>query len=481
MERKQKYQQAAQWMKDFIDHTIDFHENIKEFPVVQTPDPLVLRHIKEQKIPACGRPAKEVFEEMERDVFAYTSLGQHPRSFACIPSPISLYSWMGDIMTGAYNPHASCQTNGLAAYQIEKNLIHWMCQLAGYPKGSGGLFVSGGSMANLTALTAARDAKLKEADRSRGVIYISDQTHSSVAKGLHIIGFTANQIRKIPSDDAFRMDLTQLKKRIASDLAQDKIPFAVVASAGTTNTGSIDPLKEISAICRAYNMWMHVDGAFGASALLSGRCRRKLDGIEMSDSLSWDAHKWMQQTFACSMVLIRDQSYLENSFATHPEYLKDAQAEENSIEFWDLGPELTRPARSLKLWMTLQILGTDAMEAAIDHSCSMAELAENLVASDSDWEIISHAQLGIVNFRYAPAGLSADQIDAINQNLAKEITDSGYAQIFTTILKGKKVLRLCTLHPETTEEDIRTTIQKLKQSHLLLPFSSSVEKTKAAS
>ena len=363
-----------------------------------------LAGLNDQSIPHKGRPLKDVYKEMLEKVYASTLLGQHPRSFACVPSTASLLSWMGDIMTNAWNPHASCTVNAPAANLIEKKLIRWMCGLAGFPKESGGLFVSGGSIANLTALTAARDAKLSHEEYSKGMVYVSDQTHSSVVKGLHIIGFSKDQIRVIPSDALFAMDISVLKAAIIKDINAHKKPFAVIASAGTTNTGSVDPLPQIAALCREYDLWMHVDGAYGASALLSDQYRKNLSGISLSDSLSWDA-----------------------------------QSSADSVEFWDLGPELTRPARSLKLWLTLQAMGTDAMEKIIDHGCALAQLAQRLISQSPDWEIVSPAQLGIINFRYiSHRQLSPRELDRINQNIAREITQSGFAQIFTTELCGKK-------------------------------------------
>ena len=209
---------------------------------------------------------------------------------------------------------------------------------------------------------------------------------------------------------------------------------------------------------------MHVDGAFGASILLSPNERKRLDGIEYSDSLSWDAHKWLRQTYGCSMALVRDQSHLVRSFAVHPEYLTDAGAFSEAPDFWDLGPELTRPARSLKLWITLQVMGSEAMGQMIDHGCAMARLAEELIRRYPGWEIVSTARLGIVNFRCAPANIPPSRMDRLNQDIAREVTDSGYAQILTTELNGKRVLRMCTLHPETTEEDIRNTVRLLCES-----------------
>lgn len=461
---KEQNKQIGILVKDFTAQTVDFYNHLQTQPVCRLPDKEIVEDLRRQEIPDHGRPVQEVYQEMLTHVYAYTLLAQHPRSFSCIPSTASLLSWMGDVMTNAYNPHASCQVNAPAADLIEKKVIRWMCNLAGYPKKSGGLFVSGGSIANLTALTAARDEKLTYKEREKAVIYVSDQTHASIAKGLHMIGFRKEQIHTISVDALFRMDSAALHSAIQRDLAEHKRPFAVIASAGTTNTGSIDPMQEISMLCQTYDMWMHVDGAFGASALISRQYRKQLAGIEYSDSLSWDAHKGLLQTYGCSAVLVREQSCLVRSFAAHPEYLKDAENTESGIEFWDLGPELTRPARSLKLWITLQVMGSSEMERVIEHGYAMAKLAEKIIQKKEDWEIISPAQLGIVNFRYAPKeGWSGEKLDGLNQKIAKKITESGFAQIFTTELRGKKVLRMCTIHPETNPQDIYDTIERMER------------------
>lgn len=455
--------EIAEVMTDFVGRAADFYKHITEKPVCPPADAAALDRVARQTIPTSGRPLREVYEELLRDAYSQTLLAQHPRSFSCIPSSASLLSWAGDVMTNAFNPHDSCRVNAPAIALIEQKLIGWMCGLAGYPAESGGLFVSGASIANLTALTAARDAKLTWEERSRAVIYVSDQTHASVSKGLHIIGFDRSQIRVIPTDAGFRMDMKYLEQAVMEDAAAGKRPFAVVASVGTTNTGSIDPLPEIAGLCRKYDMWMHIDGAFGASALLSEGQRTALRGIECSDSLSWDAHKWMMQTYGCGMVLVRDRSALVRSFAAHPEYLKDSEADGDGVEFWDLGPELTRPARCMKLWLMLQTMGTAKMGEAIDHSCSLARLAEQEISKLPDWEIVSPAQLGIVNFRYAPAGMPEPERDERNQDISKEMISDGYAHIFTTELRGRKVLRMCTIHPQTTETDILETVRRLAQ------------------
>ncbi len=447
--------------RDFVSRTVEFYGELGKKPFFTPSGRAAEERLGKQEIPEEGRDLSEVYEEMLGDVYSHVLFSQHPRAFSCVPSTASLISWMGDVMTNAFNPHAACKVNAPAADLVERKLVRWMADLAGYPGTAGGIFVSGGSVANLTALTAARDARLTGEERAKAVVYVSDQTHSSVAKGLLVIGFFPEQIRKIPCDALFRMDVSRLNAEIEADLAAGRKPFAVVGSAGTTNTGSVDPLGEISSVCKKYGMWFHVDGAYGATALLSGRGRERLRGIELSDSLSWDAHKWMLQTYGCSLVLVRDRADLVRSFAAHPEYLKDAETSEDGVEFWDLGPELTRPARSLKLWFTLQVLGSREFGRIVDHGCALSELAEKTVRAREGWEVVSPASLAVVNFRFVPEGLTEEERDEVNCRASKEITESGFAQVYTTELCGRKVLRLCTIHPETTEEDVLETVARL--------------------
>ncbi len=422
-----------------------------------------LKELKKIGIQSEGRSVEAVANEMIEKIYPYGNNCSHPRFFGFIPAAPSPLSWLGDVMTSAYNLHAGSWVNCPAASLIEQELIGWLCGQAGYPEKSGGTFVSGGSMANMTAMTAARDKLLAEDQLHLGVAYVSSQTHSSVAKGLRIIGIPNSRVRKISTGADFRMDMEQLKSAVQSDITAGLIPFLVIATAGTTNTGSIDPLEEIADLCQSFNLWMHVDGAYGASVLLTKKYKHLLKGIERSDSISWDAHKWLVQTFGCGIVLIKDKKDLVNSFSTQPEYLKDLVAEDHCINPWDIGMELTRPARGLKLWFTIQVLGLDALSAAIEHGFLLAKWAEEELQKNEEIEIISHAQLSIVNFRYAPCGLSEAEKDELNLQVSKRMLEDGYAGIFTTILNGKKVLRICALHPDTKEDEIRSTVKRMNQ------------------
>lgn len=205
---------------------------------------------------------------------------------------------------------------------------------------------------------------------------------------------------------------------------------------------------------------MHVDGAFGASVLLT-RHRGMLDGVELADSLSWDAHKWLFQTYSCGMVLVRDRGNLISIYAAHPEYLRDLE-EGGVTNPWDLGPELTRPARGLKLWFTLQTMGSEGLAAAVEHGFDLARWAQDEAERTRDVEVVSPAQMAMVNFRFAPAGLSPEGCDALNAEVSRRMCESGYAAVFTTELRGRRCLRICAIHPEATEADMRGVVRRLR-------------------
>lgn len=448
---------------EFIQKFCSERQELYDQKILKEADKSQITKIKNMSIPEKGRSIDSVVNEMMEDIYQYGYLTNHPRFLGFIPGPASTISWLGDIITSAYNLHAGSFMNCPAASCIEQELIHWFCGQAGYPKEAGGLFVSGGSMANMTALCAARDKILTENEQHLGVAYVSDQTHSSVAKGLRIIGISNSRIRKIPTDANFRMDIKQLEYAIQSDIADGLIPFAVIASVGTTNTGSIDPLEKIALLCQQYKLWMHVDGAFGASVLLSKKYKHLLKGIENSDSISWDAHKWLFQTYGCGMVLVKDRTNLVNSYHTNPEYLKDLETVDDSINAYDIGMELTRPARGLKLWLTLQVIGSDRLGEAIEHGFVLAEWAEDELMKNTEVEIVSPAQLAIINFRYSPQTFTEEQKDELNQKISKRMIEDGYAGIFTTELNRKKVLRICAIHPDATEYDMRSTVERLNQ------------------
>ena len=456
-------EEIRQAVQTIADAYLSMYETMRDQKTVTIADDTVIQKLRKMGFPRQGRPLDNVVGEMLEDVCTNQALLQHPRFFAFVPSPASPLSWVGDVLTDAYNPHGGTWMESSAASCLEQETIEWLCQQAGYPQTAGGLLVSGGSIANLTALAAARHAMLAETEYSSGVAYLSEQAHFSILKALRIMGLTKEQIHMIPCDDSLRMDVLQLEQAILQDKKAGKKPFLVVATAGTTNTGCIDPLSRIADICQIHRLWFHVDGAYGASALISKKYRYLLEDVARADSLVWDAHKWLFQTYACSTVLFRDRKHLAGFYSSDPEYLRDAAAENGEINYWEWGIELTRPARSLKLWLTLQTLGTDQISDMVTHGIDLAQQAESMLRNQPEWEVVTPAQLAIVNFRYAPQGLSPQQQDELNTAISQRMMEDGFACVLTTQLKGRTVLRICSIHPETTEDDIRHTIQRMDQ------------------
>lgn len=415
-------------------------------------------------LPDRGRPLGEALDDLLADALPFGMDTGHRRFFAFIPAPASPLSWLGELAAQIHNPHVGSALQSEGATAIERGLIRLLCEAADYPTGSGGLFVSGGSMANLTGLVAARDARLKEDERALGTAYVTAETHSSVAKALRIMGLPERRIRVVATDADRRMDVRALAAAVAADRAAGQKPFVVAASAGTTNTGAIDPLSEIADLCEAEGLWMHVDGAYGASALLSPAHRGLLDGIGRADSIAWDAHKWLFQTYGCGMALVRNAATLAPSFALSSDYLRDGAAEGAEPNYWDLGPELTRPARAVRLWLTFQAMGRDGLAGAIAHGFSLAETAERLVRRLDGWTMVSPAQMAITAFRYAPAGLSPEAADAVTAAAARGVMEQGGAVVGTTRLDGRTAIRLCTINPATTEDDLAETLRALDEA-----------------
>jgi len=460
---KKDFERQIQQLSFFLSKYIEKNNVIRDLPIYNRPSEETLAHISEMEIPEKGRDALEVGEEIINDVFEQAMLTQHPRFFSFVTSAVSPYSLAGSILSDIYNLHGGAYEEAPAACAIEEKLIKWMGSLAGY-EGSqvGGLFLSGGSMANMSAMVAARDAKLKPEDFPKATIYCSDQTHSSNEKGLRIIGFRKDQVVKIPTDDNFRVRADLLEDAVLRDIKEGKKPFAIIGNLGTTNTGSIDNFRELGQIARKYNLWFHIDGAFGGSVLLSPIYRNLADGIELSDSLTWDTHKWLMQTYSCSSLIVKDKQYLLNSFTEHPEYLADVSSMDHN-DGWDMGPEMSRPHRAIKLWYTLQATGTDLLAEMIEYSFYNADLAKKELLKHPGWVIISNPCCGTVNFRYEPAGFTEEQINALTSKISQKIIESGFAYIVTTTLKGMKTLRMCSINANTMEKDILDTIELINK------------------
>ena len=437
-----------------VDRLVDHLATLPTQRVGTKGDPAVLMKALSEPVPEQGMEFEAVLDQVERDVLANTMHVNHPRFFAYVPGPGNFVGAMADALISGYNVFAGTWISGSGPAAVELTVLEWLREMCGLPASAGGVFVSGGTMANLTALAVARHVKIR-GRLEDATVYFSDQAHSSLEKALRVIGLPAENQRRVPSDSAYRLPIGELARQIELDRSAGKHPFCVIASAGTTNTGAIDPLPELSALCREQGLWLHVDGAYGAAAIIAERGRELLAGLELADSLSLDPHKWMFQPYEIGCVLVRDRDHLRETFRILPEYLKDTQLHSEEFNFTDYGIQLSRNFRALKLWMSIKVFGLAAFRAAIERGFVLAEFAEACLRGMPGWEIVTPAQMGIVCFRYSALD------DDAHLSLVQTLLEDGFALITSTILRGQTVLRTCTINPRTTETDIRAALERL--------------------
>ena len=409
--------------------------------------------------PEEGRELAELLDTVLGDVLPLAGRIDHPRFLAFIPSSPTWASVLASFLTTGYNVFQGTWLESSGPSQIEVTVTEWFREWMGYPESGGGLFTSGGSAANLMAIVAAREAA---GNPACGTVYASEQTHASVSRAARIAGIDPSLIRDVPTDDALRIRPSRLVAAIRRDRAEGLQPFCLVANAGTTNTGSIDPLAELAAIARAEGVWYHIDAAYGGFAVLDPGTRPLLEGIELSDSLTLDPHKWFFQPYETGCLLARDATRLEAAFRIMPAYLQDAQWGPEHVNFCDRGLQLTRVFRALRVWLSVQRYGVAAHRAEIGRAIALARGAEARIRAAGELELLSPQSLGIVCFRYRGDGsVPDDALDNLNERIQDDIVQSGFAMMSSTRVKGCFSLRFCVLNYRTTEEDLARTLDRI--------------------
>ena len=399
-----------------------------------------------------------LIERLQNDVFAYGARVDHPRFLAFVPGSPTWPGILGDAIAAAHQSFAGTWLGGAGVAMVELVVIDWFRQWLDLPQHASGLLLSGGSVANLTAIAAARINRLGE-DFGDATIYFSSESHSSVERACRVLGFRRDRVRIIAADADARMPLAGLRSAIAHDVANGLRPFCIIANAGTTSTGAIDPLQELSAIAREHGLWYHVDAAYGGFAVLTERGKEWLAGIEQADSITLDPHKWLHQPFEVGCLLVRDESTLARAFHIMHDYLQDTVVHGAEVNFGERGIQLTRSARAIKVWLSLQYFGVRAFTSAIDRSLDITLEAQRYIADSASLELLTPARLGIVCFRRKGRELESDQLDQLNQRLLDNLMASGQAMISSTRVNGSFALRLCVLNHRTSSEDVRSVLE----------------------
>jgi aromatic-L-amino-acid decarboxylase len=421
----------------------------------QPPVAPALRELLAAPLPEAPTPVREGLAEAAGILDA--SLAQtRPRWFAFIGSSGLEIGVVADMMAACFDVNLA--GDAAAASEVERQALQWLATFIGYPFGSGAS-TSGGMLSNLTALAAARERALPGSRHDgiggrRGAIYCSAEAHYSVSRAAELLGLGSRGVRALPIDGRRRLAPDLVARAIDEDVRAGVAPVAVVATAGTTLTGAIDPIGELADVCASRGVWLHVDGAYGLPAAATATLRGRFAGVERADSVSVDAHKWLFLPKACGVVLVRDEDALLSSFAHEEEYL--LHDDEHAQHACDSTLEYSRPFRALKLWLALRVHGAAAFRAALERNLAQARLLADEIRRHPDLELLVEPELTIVPFRHVPAGVA--DLDGHNMRLARALMADARVFVAPALVDGKLCLRPCIVNFRTSDDDVRALV-----------------------
>jgi glutamate/tyrosine decarboxylase-like PLP-dependent enzyme len=416
--------------------------------------------------PEQGTSFDTLLDVLRERVIPYHAREMHPAFLGYVSSSPTFPAIAGDWLATGINFFAGVWTVAPGPNELELTVLEWFRQWLGMPEGASGLLTSGGSNATFTAIVAARHAAIGDRgqDLPRLVAYCSDQAHSSVVRGAWMAGIPRANVRSVGTDQQFRMRPDALRAAIARDRAAGLLPFLVVGNAGATNTGAVDPLRELAAIAATEQLWFHIDAAYAGFGILTERGRAMLDGIATADSVTLDPHKWLYVPFECGCLMVKDPGRLHDAFHVFAEYLTDVEARDQDVNFADRGEQLTRYARAFKVWTSVNYFGVAPIRAAINECMRLADFTEALVREAPELEVLSPAQFGIVCFRVHPPGVDDPAtLDALNERVNAAVNGTRKVLISSTRLHGAFSLRVCILNFRTVEADLRLVIDLVRQ------------------
>ncbi len=424
----------------------------------------------EEPLPEEGRPLEEILRFVSEHVLVHPFGNSHPRFFGFINATADPVGTVADYLASAMNPN--CWGGDHAAIHVERQVVRWLATGLGLPETAEGILTSGGSMANFTALAAARRA-VSPGVREDGiaaskplVVYASDQVHNCVDKAVDLLGLGTRQLRKIPTDERFWMRMDLLREAVATDRRAGQTPAIVVGNAGTVNTGAVDPLEELADFCARESLWFHADGAYGAMAVLSPALQPLFAGLERAHSVAADPHKWLYVPYEAGATLVREPGRLADAFRKPAEYLvQDAESPVNGpVLFNERGPELSRGFKALKVWMGLKRHGRQGYARSIERDIALAHFLAGEVRRRDDFELLTEPVLSIVNFRYRPKGLDDSALDTLNRRIVNRLVAGGGFFLAPTVLKGRVSMRACIVNFRTTEDDLRALLDESERA-----------------
>ena len=456
---------------ELVDKIAALLDELPQRPVTAGETPQAIRtRLGTAPLPEYGMPATALLEEATELLFDHSLFNGHPRFWGYITGAAAPIGVLADLLAAAVNPNVGAFTLSPMATEIEAQTIRWLADLIGYPSSGGGLLVSGGNMANFVGFLAARQAKAPWALKADGlavdhpqlVVYASQETHTWIDKAAELFGLGTKAVRWIGTNAKQQMDVTALEAQIIADRAAGHCPFLIVGTAGTTSTGATDPLPTMAAICRKYDLWFHVDGAYGAPAAVLPDAPPELLGLREADSIALDPHKWLYSPLEAGCVLVREPQHLAATFSHQPTYYNFVGVEQDPpINYHEFGLQNSRGFRALKVWLALRQVGRAGYIQMIGDDIALAQALYTAVAAHPELQAVTQ-HLSITTFRFVPRALPDDAtaaeayLNKLNAALLNRLQESGEAFISHAVVEGKYLLRACIVNFRTTLADIET-------------------------
>jgi aromatic-L-amino-acid/L-tryptophan decarboxylase len=461
------------WGNSVIQLMTNYFGDLRDHKVYGRMSSREIRGRLDSALPTHGTDFEALLKVFRETIIPFSRQNAHPRMFGYVQSPGTPLATFADLLASTLNANLTVWRSAPAPVELERLTIDWVRQILGFNAEAGGLLVSGGSMANLAAIATARQAKNRSSARLR--MYASSETHFSIAKAAALLGIGRENVRHVPVDKHFKIRTDDLVAKINADVEAGYVPFCVVANAGTVNTGAVDPLAEIREVANRFQLWMHVDGSYGAFALLAESARKLFEGIEQADSIALDPHKWLYLPVDVGCIIYRAPEIARATFSHEAEYTRVIGEEaDEAFAFWDYGPELSRRFRALKVWMLLKGVGLDSLGEAIESNLVCARYLESMVRASDDFEMVAPVELSIFCFRHVPSHLRSESpqaIDDFNERLLIALQRDGSSYLSNTTLGGRFALRGCVLNYRTTLRDMKILLDDLRRVAKTLPTS----------
>lgn len=451
-----------------VDRIASYFNHLAEQPIVRPTSAAALREKLEETLPQEGCDFPTILAELEETVFRYSRHNAHPGFFGYISSPGTPVNAVGSLIQSALNINVTCWRSAPAGTEMEHVVVGWFREMLGLPAGAGGLLTSGGSMANFAGLAAARSAKAPGDVVRDGVggrpmcTYVSREGHFSVAKAAGMLGLGERNVRTVRTNGRQQIDLEDLERQVRNDRAAGRLPFCVIANAGTTATGAVDPIEALADFAERQGLWLHVDAAYGGFAALAPSARHLLAGIERADSVALDPHKWMYLPMGCGCVLYRDPEAARRAFRHDADYTRAIGLErDEAFAFWDYGPELSRPFRALDAWLLVKYVGARLLGEAVERNIQCAKCFETLVLQSDDCEMLAPVELSVFCFRYKAA---EGDLNQLNERILLELQRGGRTYLSNATVDGRFGLRGCVLNYRTTESDMQRVLSDVREA-----------------